>query len=136
MKILLIIVLLLPIHLSAQIEKSTTEKGEITIVFEEGIEELVNKHKKINNSKKGIEGFRLQIAFASKKEDIKQRRLDFIGKYPDIPIYLTYTAPYYKLRIGNFRNKLQAEKMQNKIRSNYPGVYVVTEIIPFSELSY
>ena len=136
MKILLIIVLLLPILLSAQIEKSTTKKGEITIVFEEGIEELVDKHKKINNSKGGIEGFRLQIAFASKKEDIKQRKLDFIGKYPDIPIYLTYTAPYYKLRIGNFRNKLQAKKMKNKIRSNYPGVYIVTEIIPLSELSY
>ena len=136
MKILLIISFLLPIYLSAQIEKSTTKKGEITIVFEEGIEKLVDKYKKTNNSKRGIEGFRLQIAFASKKEDIKQRRLNFIRKYPDIPIYLTYTAPYYKLRIGNFRNKLQAEKMKNKIRSAYPGTYIVIEIITFSELSY
>tara|TARA_B100000287_G_C20110139_1_gene574063 strand:- start:6 stop:398 length:393 start_codon:yes stop_codon:yes gene_type:complete len=110
--------------------------GKIEILYEEKLDSLVKKYESIQKNNSGVEGYRIQVGFASKKAEIQEKRIGFIRKYPEISIYLTYNAPYYKLRIGNFRNKLQAEKIKNHIRKHYPGAYLVPEFIPMTELEY
>ena len=133
MKKIFLLVLLLPFYTFSQTKKELINTN-IDCGTEE-IQKLILKHNKINKNKNGLIGFRLQIAFASKKETIVEKRLKFIRKYPSIPIYLIYNAPYYKLRVGNFRNKLDALKTKEKIIEHYPGTYIVTETIPFSEIN-
>jgi len=130
MNFLIIIFCCFPFLVFAQDNKA------VEILYEHKVDSLIIKHKKIQKEKSGIEGYRIQVAFASKKAEISEKRIAFIKKYPEIIIYLTYNTPYYKLRIGNFRTKLQAEKIKNKIRKHYPGSYIVPEIIPYTELKY
>ena len=132
MKKICLILLLFPLYTLSQTKK---ELNENIYYSSKKIQKLILKHNRINKNKNGLIGFRLQIAFASKKESILEKRLKFITKYPSIPIYLSYNAPYYKLRIGNFRNKLDALKTKEKIIENYPGTYIVTETIPLSEIN-
>tara|TARA_A100001035_G_scaffold102014_1_gene79854 strand:- start:4060 stop:4452 length:393 start_codon:yes stop_codon:yes gene_type:complete len=96
-------------------------------IFEKKTDSLIYKYKNINSSKNGINAYRIQIHFASKKSEINKMKLKFIEQYDEIPIYLSYTSPYYKLRVGNFRTKYEAEKMKNKFVSSFPGSYIVKE---------
>ena len=127
MKRKFLFILLFPFQLFAQ--------DVINIVYEEGVYDLLEKHKKIQKEiyqyERGIEGWRIQIAFASKESQIAPKHIEFLKNYPEIPIYLTYKAPYYRLRIGDFRTKLEAEKIKNKISKNYRG-YIVSDSINFS----
>ena len=46
-----------------------------------------------------------------------------------------YDEPYYKIRVGNCRNRLDAIRIKNKISKHFPGSYPVPELINFSEFT-
>jgi hypothetical protein len=134
MKKLFFLFILLPFLSVAQTDTTLSENGSITSINEKGIDALVSKYENILKAKNGVEGWRVQIMFKTKKEEIQQLKITFIKLYPKIPAYLEYDAPYYRVRVGNCRTKLEALKIQRQISKNFPGAYAVPEIINFSQL--
>lgn len=51
--------------------------------------------------------------------------------YPNIPSYLSYQAPNYKLKAGNFKTRLEANKTLRYIQREYPHAFIVKEPIEF-----
>jgi len=134
MKKLFFLFILLPFLSVAQTDTTLSENGSIISINEKGIDALVSKYENILKAKNGVEGWRVQIMFKTKKEEIQQLKITFIKLYPKIPAYLEYDAPYYRVRVGNCRTKLEAIKIQRQISKNFPGAYPVPEIINFSQL--
>lgn len=54
--------------------------------------------------------------------------------YPDTPTYLSYDAPYYKLKAGNFRTRLEASAFLAQIQNDYPNAFVVREVLDIKHL--
>jgi hypothetical protein len=104
-------------------------KGKISSINQKGITSLIKKYEENLKNKQGIEGWRLQIKFTSKREDILPYKLKFINLYPDIPAQITFESPYYKLTVGNFRDKNDALRIKQKIRGNFPGAHPISAII-------
>lgn len=69
---------------------------------------------------KTMPGFRIQIAFDSNKDAVDDVRKKFVGLYPKIDTYLTFEAPNFNLRVGDFRNQIEAEKFREKIAGEFP----------------
>ena len=134
MKKLFFLFIIFPSLLAAQTDTTLSENGDITSINEEGIDALVHKYENILKAKNGVEGWRVQLMFKAKQEEIKQLKIDFIKLYPEIPAYLEYDAPYYRVRVGNCKTKLEAIKIKHQISKNFPGAYPVPEIINFSQL--
>tara|TARA_B100000242_G_C43053316_1_gene492331 strand:+ start:21 stop:407 length:387 start_codon:yes stop_codon:yes gene_type:complete len=109
--------------------KTNAQEKTINYYYEKKIDSLCHKFKKINFSQSGIQAYRIQIYFASTKSEINKMKLKFLESFPDVPIYLSYSTPYYKLRVGDFRTKFEAEKSKSKLIENYPGSYIVKEYI-------
>tara|TARA_B100001287_G_C22190331_1_gene303224 strand:- start:66 stop:494 length:429 start_codon:yes stop_codon:yes gene_type:complete len=124
-----IIILFLPF---AVISQDRGSDKLINIKYENGIDSLIIKNQEIINKNEGILGWRVQLTFKSTKEEIKKIRVNFRKLYPDIPTYLTYDPPYYKICVGDFRTKNEALKLNNFIRKNYIEAYPVQKIIPIS----
>ena len=60
-----------------------------------------------------IEGFRIQIFFSQSREEAQKAEKEFKRKNKDIKTYIDFDAPpNHRLRVGNFRTKLQALKFQ------------------------
>ena len=134
MKKLFFLFILLPFLPAAQTDTTLSKDGSITSINERGIDALISKYEDILKAKNGIEGWRVQLAFKEKKEDADKIKIDFINLYPEIPAYLGYEAPYYRVRVGNCKTKLEAIKIRDLISKNFPGAYHVPEIINFSQL--
>ena len=134
MKKLFFLFILLPFLSAAQNDTTLSENGSVTSINEKGINALVRKYENILKAKNGVDGWRVQIMFKTKKAEIQQLKIAFIKLYPEIPAYLEYDTPYYRVRVGNCRTKLEAIKIQNQISKNFPGAYPVPEIINFSQL--
>ena len=134
MKKLFFLFILLPFLSVAQTDTILSENERITSINEKGIGALVSKYQNILRAKKGVEGWRVQLKFKTKKKEITQLKIDFIKLYPKIPAYLEYKTPYYRVRVGNCRTKLEAIKIKNQISKNFPEAYPVPEIINFSQL--
>ena len=134
MKKLFFLFILLPFLSVAQTDTTLSENGSAISINEKGIDALVSKYEAILKARNGVDGWRVQIMFKTKKEEIQQLKITFIKLYPEIPAYLKYEAPYYRVRVGNCRTKLEAIKIKQEISKNFPDAYPVPEIINFSQL--
>lgn len=71
------------------------------------------------------EGFRLQIYESSSMEDVNNKILKFKKTLSD-SIYISFEAPFYKVRYGDYPTREQAEIARKNIsRKGYKSVWIV-----------
>ena len=102
------------------------------------IDLLLEKHRQYNQSNPGVDGFRVQIFFDSgnnSKKAAQTARERFMEVYPEISAYLTFNAPYYRVRVGDFRTKLEAEGFLFQLSSNYPNAFSVPDRIQIEKIT-
>lgn len=113
-------------------------QGIISINSDPRIDELVKLHVAYNKAFPFMPGYRIQIFMdsgneaLSKAEEVKET---FNEKYKDNNAYLIFVAPYYRVRVGDFRTRLEAEKFLQRIIRNYPNAWVIKDEINFPELT-
>ena len=119
--ILTLSLLLLPLTLFCQ-----EENTGLVIIQDEQINNLVKKRSSSNTTHKLVssEGFRLQLIYNTKKDDVNKERIKFIKKYPKVETYVQFDAPLYFLRVGDFKKKEDAEKFSKEIIKSYPEHFI------------
>ena len=130
MKVIVFIIYFFPILIFSQ-----SENTKCVIKNEKGINYLVYKYENILRNTGGINGWRLQLKFKAKESEIVKIKLKFIELFPDIPVFLEYQEPYYRIRVGNCRTKLEALKIKDLIKKHFTDTYPVPEIISISDLN-
>lgn len=105
---------------------------QVKISKDPRIDELLNKHIQFNEVQGSIPGYRLQIYSGSgnySKGNAINERSRFMGRYSDVEAYIIFNTPYYIVRVGNFRTRLDAEAFRQKIIEQYPEAYIVRDDI-------
>jgi hypothetical protein len=108
------------------------QKANVEVIRDPAIDELVSKHIQVNENRGGISGFRIQIFFDSGNNSKTRGQSvyeTFSARHPDVNAYLTFKAPNYKVRVGDFRSRLDAVRFLQEILPDYPGAYVITDKI-------
>lgn len=81
---------------------------------------------------KSFQGYRIQIFASSEKLEALKKRAEFIKKYPSEKSYLVYQAPNFKVRVGNYSDRLITHEHLIPIQVDFPGAFIVKdEIEPF-----
>ena len=93
----------------------------------------------IENNKKldGTDGFRVEIFFSSAmnaREQALNKKREFLSRYPGYNVHIIFSAPNFKVRVGDFRSKNEALKLYKMIQQDYPGAFIVPDIIDFPTL--
>jgi hypothetical protein len=120
-------------------QEAKKDSGNIRIIQDDKVDLLVSKHIQINQYRKGIDGFRIQIFFDSgNNSKIRAKSIyeSFMAKYPDIGTYLTFKTPNYKVRIGDFRTKLDAQRFLNEIIADYPNAWIIEDQINLPKVEF
>ena len=82
-------------------------------------------------------GFRIRI-FIDSSRSAREKSLSemrrFNELYPSVMVYRSYDAPNFKVSVGNFRNRVEAEAFLGKIRSSFPEAFVVRERFKYPSL--
>ena len=112
------------------------QKGYLILKQDPKINKLITKQREIHANDSTIDGFRVQIFMELGNDalihadSVKTR---FQEQYPEVPIYLVFGQPYYRLRIGDFRTRLEAENMYQQVKEEYRNAFVTADRI---ELPY
>ena len=105
------------------------------IIQDKRVNELVLKHVLVNEARNNkIKGYRVQIHFGPEKAKAMDVKTKFITSYHNIPAYLDYQQPYFKIRVGDFRTKLEAYKLLQDILSDFPGAFIVGDDIELPKI--
>jgi hypothetical protein len=118
--------------LTAQNSDDSLIRGKVTYKLAPGLNQLMEKYRRANYSMTGVEGYRVQIftdAGTNAKERANNTLSEFTASFSDIPAYLVYQQPNFKVRCGDFLTKAQARKLQKRIDSQFPGSYIVRDLI-------
>ena len=88
---------------------------------------LVQK-KEYNKSIEAYQGFKIQIYYGSEKKCYEVQE-DFKMLFPDIATSVIFSTPQWKLQVGNFRTRLEADNTIVNIKKEYPGAIVLATAI-------
>ncbi len=91
---------------------------------------LVKKKAEINkkaaDARKPTQGFRIQVLNTTDRNQALAAKSKLLSQYPEHKTYLMYQAPYFKIRIGNFVEKKDAEDLKRQLARMFPtGVFVI-----------
>lgn len=96
--------------------------------------ELMDRHKKVNASNLSMNGFRIQIYFGSERAKAQELKSQFASDYPLIPAYLIYQQPYFKVRVGDFKSRLEAVGFLRKIENDFTTTFIVPDEVKLPEI--
>ncbi len=111
----------------------STKTSNIKIVKPEGFEDLMEIYNEEITAKNGIEGYCVQI-YNGKKDICLSKRSAFFTAYPEVPVEMVYESPEYRIQVGRFRTKLEAEKFLNEIQDEFTGSFIVKTLIKLPKL--
>lgn len=76
------------------------------------------------------QGFRVQILAANTFSDAAAKKSLIRSQFPTDSVYVVYDQPIYKIRLGDFRSREDAEsKLRDVIDGGYRGAWVVPDRI-------
>lgn len=77
-------------------------------------------------------GYRLQVLNTRSRDDAFKMKASLLENFPDEKVYVLYQSPYFKVRIGNFVNRNDAEDFKTQLSSySSQPTYIVEDLIEY-----
>ena len=105
-------------------------RGSVQVTGDTKVSNLVEKHIEFNEKAKTVPGYRLLVASLSgvnSKSQAFAKKKQFLEKYPDIPVYVVFEEPNFKIKVGDFVSRLDAYYFQQKIKADYPSCTITKD---------
>ncbi|MBP1225626.1 SPOR domain-containing protein [Flavobacterium sp. 1355] len=96
----------------------------LTLNQDPKFEQLLNDKRKINTSISTNDTYRIQI-FSGKSEEAKKTLTDFRREYTNIDGTIIFNTPNYKVMVGNFKTRIEAERNLVEIKKRYKSVFLI-----------
>lgn len=93
---------------------TTCSFSQVSVFKDERIDQKVAQR-----SNSTVSGFRIMISFDSNKDLVDQARNKFVSLYPKVDTYVSFEAPNFVLKVGDFRTQFDAERFKEKIASEF-----------------
>ena len=100
------------------------QSQNLTLNQDPKFEQLLNDKRKFNTSISTNDSYRIQI-FSGKSEDAKKTLSDFKREYTNIDGTIIFNTPNYKVIVGNFKSRIEAERNLIDIRKKYKSVFLL-----------
>ena len=120
----------------AIVSSDSVHEGVIRVYQDKRIEQLFMDRITLSNT--GVaSGFRVQVFSSNLQRTAKNEafRIESLvrDKFPSASIYVSYTSPFWKVRVGDFRTTEEAQVLRSELMKAFPDMskemYVVKDEI-------
>ncbi len=80
-----------------------------------------------------MNGYRIQV-YGETDRDAAQRMKDAIAMIYGVRTYMIYESPYFKVRVGDFRSRMEAQQMFHTLKQKYTGILLVPGLVNLPDL--
>lgn len=105
------------------------QQTEVLLITDPKLNELIAYYKQLNAGMATQDGYRIQLFNGNNRTTAEEMKIDFLKKFPDIPVYLIYQQPNFKLRVGDFTNRFEALKLYRQLQNHYQPIILVPDKI-------
>lgn len=115
--------------------RAQSDSTNIVVHKDPRLDLLVKKQIAINeettrDSRRSMPGYRILVINSNDRNKVFAAKAKIYQLYPELTPYLLYQPPFYKLKVGNFKTREEAEEYRKELARQFPsGMYVVKDII-------
>ena len=94
---------------------------------------FINKRSSMMTSNGLYRGYRVQVLSTQSRGEAFKMKTDLLTRFPDLKSYLLFQSPNFRVRIGNFIKRDEAEKLRKDLLKLIPNnVYVVEDAVEYA----
>lgn len=121
-----------------EIQKNEYSQGQVQVIEDKRIDELLNKYIDYEANKKTIPGFRIRI-FSKNNQDAGRKHAyeiqsKFMTNFPALEADVKYEQPDWKVYAGYFRTITDALKVKKQIEGLFPNAFIVNIEIDYTKI--
>jgi hypothetical protein len=112
------------------------KRGRVQVVRDPLFDSLLTKRAELNragaNEGGGFTssyGYRVQIYSGSNRNLAYNAQAKFNKEFPEMRTYISYREPNFKVRAGDFRTRIEAERMKEQLRTMFSAMFIISEKI-------
>ncbi len=112
------------IMLVTALQKINAQTIEVTVQQDPKFEQLLNEKRRISSSITVDDRYKVQI-YNGDSENSKKVLNEVRRQYPDLDATVVFSTPSYKVWVGNFRSRIEAERNLLEISKRYPNALLI-----------
>ena len=115
--------------------KSGNDSNSVIVHKDPRVDILVKKQAQINEettkeARRTAKGYRLLVINTNKRDEAIAAKTKVYKYFPDLKAYLIYQSPYFKVKVGNFKDRKDADDFRKELSTLFPsGVFIINDII-------
>lgn len=87
-------------------------------------------NERTNANQATLEGYRIQIysgSGVSAKQEAFAAQTKFLESFPNEKVYLAFNAPFWRVRVGDYRFRSEALPLLERVKRQFTGSYLVRD---------
>jgi hypothetical protein len=111
------------------------DSGKVVVHKDPRIDQLVKKQIEINevttrDARRFVQGYRILVMNTNDRNKAMNAKTKIYQEFPELKAYLMWQAPFYKLKVGNFKDRKEAEDYLASLQRFFTsGIYIVRDVI-------
>jgi hypothetical protein len=78
---------------------------------------------------RSAKGYRVLIYSGIDRGKANNVKADFMRRHPDVRVYMSYALPQYRIKVGDFSSREEANELYRQMTSLYSPCMVVPDIV-------
>lgn len=83
----------------------------------------------VSGSIRSGRGFRIIIYSGIDRAKANSTKADFMRRHPGTRVYMTYALPQYRIKVGDYTSRAEANEFYRKLSSTYSPCMIVPDIV-------
>ena len=104
--------------------KSIAQANKITVTQDPKFEQLLNEKRKINSSITVNDRYKIKI-YNGDNENSRKKLIEFKKENVNFDATIVFSTPMYKVWVGNFKTRIEAEKNLTDLKKKYPTAFLI-----------
>jgi hypothetical protein len=121
----------IPVYIMRLAEPDPHSGAIVNLTQSDAISRMIRLSSSITRNAKG---FRIQMFSSNRGVTARERAFsiekELIEKHPNMEVYVTYEAPFWKVRTGNCVDHASAQKLRQWVIAEFPDYAPETYIVP------
>ena len=97
----------------------SAQEASVTVIQDKSIDRLLEFKKDL----KTLDIYKIQI-FSGDRSTAEKTKSEFLQIFKDWKTTMEFNTPNYKIWVGNFRERLEADRALAKIKKEYSGAFI------------
>ena len=99
------------------------QQGEVVINQDQEITQLLALKKEINSNEDSSDRYKIQI-YSGRRGGAEKSQSDYRGAYGQWSSKMVHETPNYKVWVGSFRSRLEADRALLDVKRKFPNAFI------------